>query len=113
MGVCAMDEEIWKGLLERYGQRVSLATEDGRVPVKAFFQPLREREEGSAPSPVGVRPVGKYLYLGPADVPVEEGEELRWDERGFVFRRVRKKPVGERTAYWWGLCEEIDRGEEG
>lgn len=107
-----MDERVWKDLLERYGQKVTLMGAEGEVSVRAFFQPVKEKKDGEAATAIGIRPLGKHLYLGPADVAVEEGEEVRWNGASFRFHRVRCVPVGDKIAYRWGLCEELDRGDE-
>ena len=106
-----MDERTWKGLLERFGQAVTVTAGGEERSLRAFFHPVTERGVGSEPTPLGVRPVGKWRYLGPPDAEVEEGGTLAWEGRGFRFLRVRRVPLGERTFYVWGLCEEMDRGE--
>jgi hypothetical protein len=103
-----MDERVWKDILERYGQRVSLWRESGEREIKAFFQPVRERAAGEEPTPLGVAPRGKYLYLGPAEESLENVERLGWNGRSFHILRWREVPAGEGIAYLWGLLEEMD-----
>jgi len=105
-----MDERVWKDLLERYGQRVTLVRAGERTPVRAFFQQVREKEEGWVPTPLGGRPLGRYLYLGPPEEALEEVDALEWNGGSYRLIRVRETPVGERTAYRWALAEEMDRG---
>ena len=107
-----MDERAWAGLMERYGQQVTLYRAAGEARVRAFFQPVREKGDGEVPSPVGRYPAGKYLYLGPAGENLEDVERLEWNGRKFRFIRVRDVPVGTGTAYRWAMAEELDRGSE-
>lgn len=103
-----MDGAVWKEILERYGQSVILRRQDGERAVKAFFQPVREKAAGEEPTPLGVTPRGKYLYLGPAGEALEDVEELVWKGREFRVLRRREFPVGDAAAYQWGLLEEMD-----
>lgn len=101
----------WRAILARYGQKVVLRRGGEEVPVRAFFQPVEEKAPGEEPTPIGVAPRGKYLYLGPAEEPLEGVEELAWEGRVFRPLRWRGFPVGEGTAYLWGVFEERDEGE--
>lgn len=100
--------ELWEQVLERYGQEVLLTREDGERAVRALFQPVEEKREGEAPSPLGVAPVGKYLYLGPAEESLEDVKEMGWNGRAFRLLRRREYWVGREKVYWWGLLEEMD-----
>lgn len=103
-----MDRQMWKRLLERYGQRVTVYRAGLAEEVKAFFQPVSERAAGETITALGVAPAGKYLYLGPAELDPEEVEELAWNGRFFRLIRVRAVPAGEEIAYRWALAEELD-----
>lgn len=103
-----MAYQLWSGILAQYGQSVILRARTGERPVKAFFQPVTEKAPGEAPTPLGLAPVGKWLYLGPAEESLEDVEELVWEGRSFRLLRRRGFPVGEETAYRWALAEEMD-----
>lgn len=103
-----MAYRLWSGILAQYGQDVTLCTKAGERPVKAFFQPVTEKAPGETPTPLGLAPVGKWLYLGPTEESLEDVEELRWEGRSFALLRHRGFPVGEETAYRWALAEEMD-----
>ena len=49
---------------------------------------------------------GQYVYLGPAGVPVKEGDSLRLGGRSYLFRRVEAYYYGNEALYQWGLCVE-------
>lgn len=103
-----MAYRLWNSILDQYGQDVILRTPSGERVVKAFFQPVDEKAPGEKPTPLGLAPVGKWLYLGPAEEALEDVTELGWKGRSFALLRHREYPVGEETAYRWALAEEMD-----
>ena len=103
-----MAYRLWRSILNQYGQSVTLRTPTGERTVKAFFQPVEEKAPGEAPTPLGLAPVGKWIYLGPIEETLEDVEELCWEGRSFTLLRHRGFPVGEETAYRWALAEEMD-----
>lgn len=103
-----MNGQTWKGLLERFGQKVTLYQAGFETEVKAFFQPVSERSAGEEVTALGVAPEGKYLYLGPTEIDPEGVEKLAWNGRFYHFIRVRAVPAGKKIAYRWALAEELD-----
>ncbi len=103
-----MAYRLWQSILNQYGQRVILRSKAGERAVRAFFQPVAEKKPGEYPTPLGLAPAGKWLYLGPAEEELEGVEELCWEGRSFRLLRHRGFPVGEETAYRWALAEEMD-----
>lgn len=103
-----MAYRLWDSILAQYGQSVTLRTKMGERQVKAFFQPVEEKAPGEAPTPLGLAPVGKWLYLGPAGESLEDVTELCWAGRSFALLRHRGFPVGEEIVYRWALAEEMD-----
>ncbi len=104
-----MGWSLWGDILEQYGQRVSLWRGEEVREVRAFFQPVEEKTAGETPTPLGVAPAGKWLYLGPAEEPLEDVERLAWRGRWFQLLRCREVPWGEGTAYRWAVAEEMDK----
>lgn len=102
---------LWNSVLAQYGQSVTLQTGDETTQVRAFFQPVEEKTPGMVPTPLGVAQAGKYLYLGPADTPLEDVEELGWSGRAFRVLRHREYRVGDELVYRWAICEEMDAEE--
>lgn len=103
-----MEGRLWNCILAQYGQEVTLRRGEKESPVRAFFQPVAEKTPGEEPTPLGVAPRGKYLYLGPAEETLETVEELDWEGKHFRVLRHRGFPVGEGIAYQWAVCEEMD-----
>ena len=61
---------------------------------------------GSVVSLLGEVCRGQYVYLGPADVAVKEGDTLLLGEKSYLFRRVEPYYFGNQPIYQWGLCVE-------
>lgn len=100
--------DAWRRLRERYGQDVILHAPGGDVAVKAFFQPDYGREDGSAHTPLGVAPVGEYLYLGPAEIALEGVETLSCGGRRFRLVKGRDVRLGAVLSHRWALAVEDD-----
>lgn len=103
-----MESGLWRKLLGQYGQKVSLCRGEARVQVRAFFQPVREKAPGEEPTVLGIAPVGKWLYLGPAEEKLEDVDTLIWADRQFRPIRKREYAIGEETLYRWAVAEEMD-----
>ena len=107
-GGAGMMEREWRSLLAMYGQEVTLRLEGMEDrPLRAFLQPVLDRErEQRLPSPLGQRPEDRYLYLGPADIPLEAGRsQVEWKDRAFEVQSAHL--VGD--SHWWALLRPRDR----
>ena len=89
----------WTAILNRYGQNVTVTRADERVTVKAFVQPVLDKEHQLAPSPLGLRREEKCLYLGPAHLPLFPRESVvTWDGADYEVRSTRL--VGDGHHAW-------------
>ena len=78
-------------ILRRYGQEAAIERAEGTELVRAFLQPVRERdEEGPEPSAVGRLDGRLWLYLGKA--ALRTGDRVVWNGRRFlsVLQRARE-----------------------
>ena len=101
---------VLRGLLKRYGQTVCLHSGGGQeVQTRAFLQPVLDRSRGQeVPSPLGLRPEDRYLYLGPGDQPLTAGESrVTWGERDYEVQSAHR--VGD--SHWWALLRPRDKEE--
>lgn len=98
------------GVLRRYGQTAVLHPEEGEDrQVRAFLQPILDRERDSVPTPIGRREQGKYLYLAaPEGAPVGV-EYIEMAGRRYKVRTARPIRVGDAISHWWAVLE---AGEE-
>lgn len=103
-----MGEREWKDILARYGQKVTLCRGEERREIRAFLQPVEEKEPGRVPTPLGVAPAGKWLYLGPPEEGLEKVDKLLWEGRVFEVLRDREFPVGDAVLYRWGVLVRAD-----
>ncbi len=75
-------DQAWRAILARYGQKVTLypAGEGQGVEARALLQPVLSRgEDQKVPSPLGLRREDRFLYLGPAHLPLEDGGTVEWN----------------------------------
>lgn len=83
--------------------------DSARVTVKGLFQAEQSKSwqnTSAEATPIGEVSQGQYVYIGPGDVAVTEGDMLQVEERCFVFRRAEPYEYGGSTIYRWGLCVE-------
>lgn len=94
-----------KGVLERYGQEVTVSTVEGTVSVRAFLQPVTEKTEqvpddfGS----LGWMDGRLWLYLGQTELAT--GDRVGWNGRTFRVRSCRPYYVGTELSHYWASLE--------
>jgi hypothetical protein len=96
-------------ILRQHGTQMQLTHEGGAVTVKGFFQPVRSKSWQSLmdqATPLGEVFRGQYIYIGPADVAVSEGDILTVGGKSYFLRRVELYRYGEEAVYTWGMCVE-------
>ena len=106
-----MDRE-WSAILARYGQKVIIrrSREGEGLERRAFLQPVLEKgAEQSVPSPLGRRREDRFLYLGPADIPLTEGlSPVAWQGQEYEVQSAH--PVGAGKAHhWWAVLRPRDK----
>ena len=93
----------WRAILGRYGRAVIVQKNGQEVRVKAFIQPVLDKKTQFVPSPLGLRPEERAVYLGPGEVELCPGESVvREGERVFAVRAARS--VGNGHHVWALLC---------
>ena len=76
-------------VLERYGQDVTVDTADGERTVRAFLQPMTERDERARSDVTSIGWVDGRLWLYLGQTALEEGEALAWEATRFRVRSCR------------------------
>ena len=92
-------------ILERYGQKVTVQTGETTVDVRAFLQPVPERNERAREeaTPIGWVDVRLWLYLGRRELAA--GDLLRWRGMTLRVRSCRPYYIGEALSHFWAALE--------
>ena len=96
-------------ILRQYGTAMTLTRGETKIRVKGFFQPVRSKSWQSLvdqSTPLGEIFRGQYIYLGPPDAIVSEGDILTVGGKSYFFRRVEQYLYGDEPVYIWGMCVE-------
>ena len=96
-------------ILRQHGTSMLLTRSGESTAVKGFFQPVRSKSWQSLvdqATPLGEVFRGQYVYIGPADVAVSEGDILTVGDKSYFLRRVELYRYGDEPAYTWGMCVE-------
>lgn len=104
-------EREWSAILAQYGQEVSLSgPQTGSTTVRAFLQPVLDRQEQFVPSPLGVRREERWLYLGPPEEELTAGEtQVIWQGRTFEVDSARQVWAGSGPSHWWALLRPAEK----
>ena len=96
-------------LIHRYGTDMTLTGEGKNMTVRAFFRAVNSKSWQSMESEaslLGEITRGQYVYMGPVDGAVKEGDTLILGDRSYLFRRTELYYYGNQAVYQWGLCVE-------
>lgn len=101
--------KIVAGILRQYGSSMTITRGDTSVKVKGFFQPVRSKSWQNltnVATPLGEVPQGQYVYIGPVETEVRQGDLLTVGDGKYILRRVEPYRYGDEKVYIWGLCVE-------
>ena len=100
-------------VLERYGQDVTVDTADGERTVRAFLQPMTERDEWARSDVTSIGWVDGRLWLYLGQTALEEGEALAWEATRFRVRSCRPYYIGNALSHYAALEQEREAAECG
>ena len=93
-----------EALLSRYGQEIAVERERGTETVRAFLQPIRERDESVPETTAAGWLDGRlWLYLGRA--AAETGDTVVWNGTAFRVRSGRPLYIGGALSHWRAVLE--------
>lgn len=98
-----------EALMTRWGTDMTIVGEGMKTTVRGFFRAVNSKSWQNMESVVsllGEISRGQYVYIGPADVAVKEGDSLNLGTKSYLFRRVEAYYFGNQPVYLWGLCVE-------
>ena len=96
-------------LMARWGTDMTIVSEGIEKTVRGFFRAVNSKSWQNMESVVsllGEISRGQYVYLGPANVVVKEGDTLNLGTKSYLFRRVEPYYFKNQPIYLWGLCVE-------
>ncbi len=96
-------------ILDQYGTDLTIVSRQERKNARGFFRAVNSKSWQSMESEaslLGEITRGQYVYLGPAEVAVQEGDTLLLGQKEYLFRRVEDYYCGQEPLYRWGLCVE-------
>lgn len=99
--------------LRRYGSDIRVRSGEQTVQIRAFLQPVTGRGQNMAQigvSPLGREAAGQYIYIGPLEPAVAEGDGLELDGREYILRRTEQINGVSGPVYRWGMC--VEKGAE-
>lgn len=102
-------QKMVSAILRQHGTGMILTHGENTIWVKGFFQPVRSKSWQSMvnqATPLGEVFRGQYIFIGPADVGVSEGDILTVGEKSYFLRRVERYYYGDEPVYTWGMCVE-------
>ena len=94
-------------ILKQYGVPAVLEHEGQSVSLRIFFQPSMSKSWDSMNpivTPLGQLPGGQHLYIGPADQPISQGDQVDVGGESFIMRRVEIYLDQKGPVYRWALC---------
>ena len=99
-----MTDWVWQAMA-RYGQKVTVQAGDTTVSVRAFLQPVTERDEKvrETVTPIGWVDGRLWLYLGRRELAA--GDLLRWRGMTLRVRSCRPYYIGDRLSHYWAALE--------
>ena len=97
-------------LLAQYGQEVTVERRGQAETVRAFLQPVRERDERvPETTAIGWLDGRLWLYLGRA--ALEAGDLVSWNGRRFRVRSGRPHYIAGTLCHWRAVLERAREAE--
>lgn len=96
-------------ILHDYGRKILRCRGLEKTEIFGFFQPdtgKADRLMQLHPGPLGLENRNRYIYIGPADVEILQGEELEIDAKRYLIRSVQTVAGFKKPAYVWAMCVE-------
>lgn len=109
-------EQVVSDALRRYGEKVEIKTEKGVCEAWAIVSPLRRKHRlylDESRRSAGVFDPSYRHYIGEADVPLKEGDEVVFCKTRYaVVISERYDSCGEVIYYWAILKPAVERVDE-
>ena len=96
-------------IMVQHGTDLTIVSGLENKTVRGFFRAVNSKSWQSMESEaslLGEITRGQYVYMGPVDGAVKEGDTLILGDRSYLFRRTEQYYYGNQAVYRWGLCVE-------
>ena len=96
-------------IMVQHGTDLTIVSGLENKTVRGFFRAVNSKSWQSMESEaslLGEITRGQYVYMGPVDGAVKEGDTLILGDRSYLFRRTELYYYGNQAVYQWGLCVE-------
>ena len=106
-------ERYIKEILAQYGAILTVCHGETQTACRGFLRPVTGKYWQNMEhvfSDIGQVPRGQYVYLGPPEVPLVQGDRVILEGTAYLVRRGECILLGDRCLYYWGLC--IQEGTE-
>ena len=97
-------------ILERFGQQVTVEHDGTAETVRAFLQPIRERDE-SVPETAAIGWLDGRLWRYLGQTAVEAGDLVCWNGQRFRVRSERPHYIGDTLCHWRAVLERAREAE--
>ena len=96
-------------IFAKYGTGLTIDSGEKSITVRGFFRAVNSKSWQSMESEatlLGEISRGQYVYIGPVNAGVQEGDTLRLEGKEYLFRRVEFYWYWNLAVYQWGMCVE-------
>ena len=94
-------------ILAQYGSEMTLHMAEGERRVRAFLQPVTAKGLEAARRTIqelGEIPEERYLYIGPAQTPLQEDDSVEFQAERYRVCRAQTLVVADEALYVWALA---------
>lgn len=101
-------------ILAQYGNEMTVTHGKDIQTVRAFLQPVTEKswsELRKTVQQLGQIPAERYVYIGPAEAAVCDGDTVCLGERTFLVCRSEQLSVRGQALYVWALLRQREAAD--
>ena len=103
-----------ESILQGYGRLVTVRDGQSARTFRALVQPVTEKGWASTRKLIeslGRVPKGQYVYIGPAEMEIKQGQTVEVRQEAYVVRRSETMALGDETLYVWALLTKAGGAE--
>ena len=103
-----------ESILQGYGSLVTVRDGQSARTFRALVQPVTEKGWASTRKLIeslGRVPKGQYVYIGPAEMEIKQGQTVEVRQEAYVVRRSETMALGDETLYVWALLTKAGGAE--